>query len=318
MGMKRKNTSLTRIDLQNPYASLNDLGEFDYYELQAKQSNHGSLNNSKQNSQKLKDNLKSPISLDRYIKQNPYAHITSEGLLDYVAGNVINLNKVNPHKKARYSDHEIEAIVRKLQKQIWHSRKQNYDKPLDLLNPSEVLINIGYEVLDDQHDNNHLNQMNDVAGYIDSNRKIVSINRSSRFSREVQNFTLAHELGHAILHQDQAVGMHRDKPFDGSYKRTGIELDADKFATKFLMPQKMLKLEFKNRFLTNQWHLDETTAFAFGRDLNELKKMSYRDLSKQLAKANFYNGIGFISLAAMFKVSIEAMAIRIEELKLIR
>ena len=60
---------------------------------------------------------------------------------------------------------------------------------------------------------------------------------SNKFSKEVQNFTAAHELGHAILHE-QAI-LHRDIPVDSIGKRVvrdRVEIEADTFATYFLMP----------------------------------------------------------------------------------
>lgn len=77
-----------------------------------------------------------------------------------------------------------------------------------------------------------------------------------------QNFTAAHELGHAVLHK-QTV-MHRDRPVDGSYnnkKRSLPELQADRFATHFLMPKKIVIEIFQELFQTDRFIIKEDSAF---------------------------------------------------------
>jgi Zn-dependent peptidase ImmA (M78 family) len=85
-----------------------------------------------------------------------------------------------------------------------------------------------------------------VAGIIDKDKKEVFISR--RYPVAVRNFTAAHELGHAIMHQQS--GLHRDKPIDGSAggQRDPIEKEADYFAACFLMPEKLVCSVFKQRF----------------------------------------------------------------------
>ena len=142
---------------------------------------------------------------------------------------------------------------------------------------------------------------------------------SRQFTRDICSFTAAHELGHAMLHE--AVALHRDRPLNGaSISRDAIEFEADKFATFFLMPQKLVQDTFKRFFLTEKFSLDETTAFAIGLgDFQAVKNKfkTLRQLSKLLASTEHYNGTRFISLANQFRVSTEAMAIRLEELELL-
>ena len=87
------------------------------------------------------------------------------------------------------------------------------------------------------------------------------------------------------------------------------------------MPRKLIKACFETRFLTDNFALNEDTGFALtrGNSPDLLKKCdSLRDLSRILAKAESYNGVRFNSLASQFRVSTEAMAIRLEDLKLLR
>ena len=158
----------------------------------------------------------------------------------------------------------------------------------------------------------------EVAATIDNSAK--KVNLAHRFSKEVRKFTAAHELGHALLHK--AVELHRDKAIDGAMvSRVGVEFEADKFATYFLMPEKLVRSIFKRIFLTDEFDLDETAALALGISDYGLAKKKFsttRELSKALARAERFNGVHFNSLANIFGVSIEAMAIRIEELKLVK
>jgi len=86
------------------------------------------------------------------------------------------------------------------------------------------------------------------------------------------------------------------------------------------MPEKIIQTSFKKVFLTDVFVLNEDTAFALGStDYNAMRNKckNLRQLSKTLASSEFYNGRHFISQAKQFTVSVEAMAIRLEELGLV-
>lgn len=158
----------------------------------------------------------------------------------------------------------------------------------------------------------------EVAGTIDESKKHVVISR--RFSPDIRNFTTAHELGHAVLHQE--TGLHRDRAQDGGAHqspRDETEAEADMFAAYFLMPEKLVTEAFKEMFLTSRFVINELTAHSLGYgDVMALEKKcrALRDLTSLLASAQQYNGCFFDSLAKQFGVSAAAMAIRIEELNL--
>lgn len=86
------------------------------------------------------------------------------------------------------------------------------------------------------------------------------------------------------------------------------------------MPSRVVKARFEKYFLTERFFLNEATSFALGySNFAELKNecKALRQLSRILASAERYNGLQFISIANQFKVSNEAMAIRLEELELL-
>ena len=159
----------------------------------------------------------------------------------------------------------------------------------------------------------------DVAGNIDGSERTVQI--SLQFDSPVRRFTAAHELGHALLHD--ARGLHRDRALDGGVlhrPRDRTEREADDFATYFLMPERLVRSAFEHAFKAREFILNEDTAFALNAGgLESLRATcpEVRDLSRLLAGTTHYDGVHFYSLAEQFGASVEAMAIRLEELNLI-
>lgn len=93
-------------------------------------------------------------------------------------------------------------------------------------------------------------------------------------------------------------------------------MEADTFASYFLVPEKQLRAAFRKRFLTEEFRLTEATAFALTSGSLKLLKERYRserDLARMLAAVQHYNGSHFKSLAERFGVSVEVTAIRLEE-----
>lgn len=160
----------------------------------------------------------------------------------------------------------------------------------------------------------------EVAGIIDRSTKSVRV--SPQFAQEIQNLTAAHELGHAILHQ--GTSLHRDRALDGSSaqgSRDYVEIETDKFATYFLTPERLVRERFEGMFCAAQFVLTEDTLFAlnpsFALNVKAADLASRRGLARALAGAERYNGKYMKPLARQFRVSVEAMAIRLEELGLL-
>lgn len=303
---------------QNPYAHLDEHGSYSALPPVIAQSEASDEH----------------IRQSRLVLQNPYAYLDDTGGFSAVISQSNHtsvsgipplesafIKNLNPNPKERYSDKEIEQLARNLQAQLWRERSKIWpdiplSNPIQMLDPEVALKAIGYqfelsETLGQFH---HEGKQVEVAGTIDRELKHVRISR--QFPPLIRSFTAAHELGHAILHK--ASGLHRDKPIDGtSLSRNSIEFQADKFASYFLMPQLQVRKIFEQLFLTDKFELSDATAFALGSNYETLNNMSLRQLSKMLASAKRFNGINFISMSDQFQVSIEAMAIRLEELELI-
>ncbi|MDY6947409.1 MAG: ImmA/IrrE family metallo-endopeptidase, partial [Pseudomonadota bacterium] len=220
----------------------------------------------------------------------------------------------------------IEAIAIRLQRALWTNRDWLWKdrappSEFDILDPDKALSCFGLLVHHATTLGQHFSKgtMYEVAGQIDQPAKVVSI--SKQIQPETRSFTTAHELGHYLLHTQPLL--HRDRPLNGvrvTEPRDSEEWQADKFASYFLMPRKLLIKTFMRLFLTENFRITEQTAFALNepsvRDLrNQCKNI--RGLARLLARATAYNGVHFHSLSDRFKVSVEAMAIRLEELELV-
>lgn len=211
------------------------------------------------------------------------------------------------------------------QMELWNLRAELWGNeeidPLEALEPGVALRLKGFRIetvstLGEMISNGKPVQ---VAGLIDRKHQIVRV-ASSRFSTVEQRFTAAHELAHAILHPNGAL-LHRDRPVDGTrWQKDPEEQEADFFAACFLMPDKQIRLWFRKFFLTDQFALNDDTAFALCTkplDVVLPRFRSLRDLSLALARTISYNGRQFKSMAELFRVSPTAMAYRLEELGLV-
>lgn len=77
----------------------------------------------------------------------------------------------------------------------------------------------------------------DVAGFLDFKKEVIYINKNE--SRRNQRFSLAHEIGHYLLHNDGRETVHYD--FRDS-KLSAREYEADYFAKELLMPREVLRM----------------------------------------------------------------------------
>lgn len=315
---ERQRISDARRRLNNPYAYVEDLIELD--------AERPTL---------------SPVSAARKLLENPYAYLTGAGTYElpepqatddktkHVQSHRYRLASSVPaskqQRRAPRSKESLEADVRNVHERVWSNRVSLWSEaapsdPVELLDPEVALQLLGYNF---QYVEG-LGQMRgeggpiEVAGLIDTVSKNVRVGR--QFPAPVRRFTAAHELGHAVLHPHLGV-LHQDKVLDGAgVSNDPLEIEANRFATLFLMPAKLVRARFARVFLADQFTLTEETAFALsGYSSSVLAKSAktLRALARRLAAAERYNGRQIVSLHTQFGVSREAMAIRIEELALV-
>ncbi len=295
--------------LRNPYAYLDDNGTFSAFLARA-----------------AAENYRAPSRLEL---ENPYAYQNGSGGFD-MKGAV----EVRPAKSADIPENIKKSLrcfrgnpaeaARHLQGVIWRNRESIWpdgvpEDPVAMLDPQIAIRSIGFNFYMEETLGQFVfeGKRHEVAGSIDRDWNTIRLSRQLPFV--TQRFTAAHELGHALMHEQ--TGLHRDRPLDGSSTapRSKIEVEADQFASCYLMPENLVKSRFSNIFGTEKFVLDDTTQFFLengGVNVNE-KCTSLRSLARVLSSIQSYNGRHFDSLAKQFHVSIEAMAIRLEELGLI-
>lgn len=123
-----------------------------------------------------------------------------------------------------------------------------------------------------------------ISGYYDQEKKIIHVNNKESISR--QRFTIAHEIGHAILlHKGKTARSNEAYTTDEQQN----EKEANQFAAQLLMPAKMIYKLIK--VVAQELFKQETTY-------------SMTDIYKIIEK-----------MAEKFQVSFLAMGIRIEELE---
>lgn len=80
----------------------------------------------------------------------------------------------------------------------------------------------------------------DISGAYDKKNRSIYIAQSDSYSRKA--FTIAHELGHYVLHESKDVEtLTRAEALRLGEKKPDIEQEADWFAASLLMPRKMLE-----------------------------------------------------------------------------
>ncbi len=83
----------------------------------------------------------------------------------------------------------------------------------------------------------------EIAGYIDFDKKWIVVNNEDAVVR--QNFSIAHELGHWIMHYNEVktdqnnIRIVYRRPMGGETEP--VEIEANAFAAYLLVPEEMLK-----------------------------------------------------------------------------
>lgn len=105
---------------------------------------------------------------------------------------------------------------------------------------------------------------------------ILLINES--FPGDRLRFTLAHEIGHLVMH---------DAP------RENMEEEADRFASAFLMPERDISADFDHVTLSRlaqlkpYWRVSIAALIRRARDLNKISERQYRSLYEEMGKMGY-------------------------------
>ncbi len=104
--------------------------------------------------------------------------------------------------------------------------ENDYDNELPV--PTEnIAEHLGYKITGFFPDE----ALKNVSGIVDHEQKVISLNRTESARR--QRFTLAHEIGHIVLHKGQSFVDFRKMILDPTDEK---EREANRFASELLMP----------------------------------------------------------------------------------
>lgn len=144
--------------------------------------------------------------------------------------------------------------------------------------PVETLAKcLGYEV-------RYVDDDSEMSGFLMRNKSsvIIGVNRSHSSNR--QRFTIAHEIGHGLLHSSESL--YVDRKFRNELSKQGVnaeEIEANLFAAELLMPANEIK-----RFLASIGNLDVESDY-------EISRLAKRFQVSQLAMSNRLTYLGYLS-----------------------
>jgi Zn-dependent peptidase ImmA (M78 family) len=125
---------------------------------------------------------------------------------------------------------EIDSVANRLLEQ--HTLKQ---APVDVFQLSK---NLGIRVYEDK-------LPEDISGILDLRKTpLVLVNSDQNINR--RRFSLAHEIGHFILHRPTGIHVDKQTYFRNANSSLGletIEIEANRFAAELLMPSDLIGAE---------------------------------------------------------------------------
>lgn len=268
--------------------------------------------------------LDAVMALDVWASQNPYASLAINGVPQPLASLNSRTNLIDAQALFISTQRwDIEESANRLLRYRWEQHGGKGVDPILMINVKAAAEALGISLIEVDPMGLITTEAGEaeIAATLDRHQKTIRI--STRPDKRTQNFTAAHELGHWILHRDQ-IQYHRDLPVIDSRTRSHspIERQANWFAVAFLMPSRLVKRKFRERFGENiPFKLSTDNAVGLTRSsyVQLLRKTpSIEELAFIMAKAEFFHGDRFISLADEFNVNVSAMAYRLIELKLMK
>ena len=111
-----------------------------------------------------------------------------------------------------------------------------------------------------------------MSGYIEKRADGWKIGVNKYDSPTRKRFTLAHELGHYLLHRDKIINSrHEDHILLRDNEYTPIEREANEFAAELLMPEKQFR-----GFITNGVKKIKDLAEKFQVSVSAIKYRAYK------------------------------------------
>lgn len=157
-----------------------------------------------------------------------------------------------------------------------------------------------------------------VQGYCDSSSRTIYLSVDTIRTPEHRRFTIAHEIGHAILHGGSPQPHYRlFPPKSRTWSQPAKppeEAEANAFAAELLMPERTVRQRFRDSYGVSELWAGSDAAKEIA-NLGPWETPRLRDVARHVASHD-PTGPGS-SLSAYFGVSPTAMGRRIEVLRLV-
>ncbi len=232
------------------------------------------------------------------------------------------------------SDDNIRSLAAEQLQTVWLGRASfgiSSNDPLDVLHiaprtlaEKHLLLNV--ELVPDIPSSSSERDSNvEIAGVLSRPDRTIFL--SKKFQTTYRRFTLAHEIGHFLMHP--GLELHRDRPLAGSLnllrQRGQTERQADLFAAELLMPPKQLRPVFNRNFGTSIHPSGSDSQLIYrlqvgtGRPQQQIRRCMSDSMAAALlvAQAQSFGLNGFEPLFNLFAVSPTAMAIQLLDLGLV-
>ena len=131
---------------------------------------------------------------------------------------------------------KIEQKANNLRSDYFRSHKKTFDGPVPV---DHILEFLGYDL---EFRSDGIYKDKDVLGGVLFDQKLVQINEFISNQEGRMNFTIAHEIGHIVLHSklnDNSCEF-RDN-INEAWDENKKEIEADKFASNLLMPRDIVR-----------------------------------------------------------------------------
>jgi Zn-dependent peptidase ImmA (M78 family) len=229
--------------------------------------------------------------------------------------NALDINEMQPKAAAR------QVLVR-----LYNllSEEKNQKLTADQFFPIKFKDIIQY-VLDWRLDVMPFDQSNDAIGVSDFAARTIQV-RDDAASSPQRAFTIAHEIGHIVLHNSthrygdvafRIASKSRPRFVHRDSAEIRRERDADIFATELLMPEKAVRNHFERIFTRRRLWSGSTTAARLLTEARRRRLPTAPSLTEVATTVASCEPDGNASLAAYFGVSRAAMSNRLIELGLV-
>ncbi len=218
-----------------------------------------------------------------------------------------------------------EKCARDLQLELWDRQCSLWPgelvTPLDVCDPWVAAHYLDFTVKEGQLSSPTMRAGRELGGFINRIGGVIAV--SEQLSPRSKRFTLAHEVGHVVMHP--GIHHHREIAMDGMTEpyepADPKERQANHFAGCFLVPAKQLRRAFNAAFGVESLKLTDDVAFELlGANFTSLMNSAYDSpaFSRVVARAPRFRGRHFQPLHDLFQVSVTTMAIRLRQTGLVR